>query len=629
MFAILSDLILVLFMALAVYGFGMPIRLRVPITFWNTAAAVAFTFGFGAFVTASVLFALSLVGLFTAAVGWSLLIIGLLLTTLHLRTLRSDLISAWNLAKQAARQPWLFRILLLLGVAWVLLNIIGDIAPPNEGDTVHQYMLLPRYWVEAGRYVQPTHIWAATLPGNAMLIAGWAMLLSPSFSVATLLVAFGSSIMVAIALYALARLYFNPMVGLMAVVFFYTMPDAAYLAQSGKVDMLWALFEILALASFLKWFSEAGAEGVESREGWRWLLLAGLFAGIAAGTKIQAFISVLLLTLWLIVFSVVRGQPQQLAKRVAVFLGLTVAGGFPFYLYNLIAHRSPFYPVFADQFVLIGGLASPRSELGTEVFYAWNPIGYAGNAIGMSIGHAPDLNFYLGFIVGPVFLMTLGVGVLLGYFNEKPIFRHLLAYTFVFSVVWFVVKQAARHFVPGLALLALVAAYVFWRVSQRRDAISWLIPGIAIAMVGINMLLILGVLYGNGTYRVALGMDREDYIANWHDNVAPITYPTWETVRALNGYDGERILAEHANGSLYIAPDLVSGNWGDRIDYTNINSEAQLLSALAENGIDYIMMTHAVEAEKPLFAQVDFLTDHADVVYRGERMTLYQLRQAR
>ena len=35
-----------------------------------------------------------------------------------------------------------------------------------EGDTVHQYLLLPRYWVEAGRYVQPAHIWAATLPGN-------------------------------------------------------------------------------------------------------------------------------------------------------------------------------------------------------------------------------------------------------------------------------------------------------------------------------------------------------------------------------------------------------------------------------------------------------------------------------
>ncbi len=627
MLPIVADVTLLLLMMAALYGYGVMLRVRVPLNFWNRAAGLAFTYGFGTALTATMLFAASLLGLYQPWLAWGLLISGLSLMVLYWEILAQDLQALWGLLRKALHMPWYVRVLLLLAVVWGLLNLLGGIAPPTEGDTVHQYLLLPRYWVEAGQYVQPTHIWAATLPGNAMLLSGWGLLLRPSFSTATLLVAFGASLMVAVALYALARLFFNQISSLLAVVFLYTMPDAAYLAQSGKVDMLWALFEILALTAFLRWFTLAGAAGNETREGWRWLLFAGLFAGLAAGTKVQAFISVLLLMLWLVVFSVVRGQFRRLAQRLALFLGLTATGGFPFYLYNLIVHRSPFYPVFAKQFALIGGLPSPRSELGTEVFYDWTVLGYVGNLIGMSIGHHPDLNFYLGFIVGPIFLMALVVGALLGVLKDKPIIRHMLMYAFVFSVMWFVVKQAARHFVPGLAFLSIVAGYVLWRVDQQHSAGKYVVQLASIAMVTVNLTLIIGVQYGNGTHRIALGMEREAYIAAWHNEVAPITFPTWETIQALDAYDGERILAEHANGSLYISPDLVSGNWGDRVDYANIQNTTALLRALEANGIDYILQTHIITGDKPLFAQNAFLEAYAEVVYRGERMTLYRIRE--
>lgn len=620
MLSILSDLLLAALMLFAIYGVGLAVRSPLKLTLWSSSADAAFTFGFGVGVCAIALFILAVLNLFIPFVAWGVLLLGLLLLAFNYRLLLRDLAALRGFLGRLGQMPLFVKAMLLLAVVFVGLNLLGDIALPTEGDTVHQYLLLPRYWVEAGSYVQPTHIWAATLPGNAMLLAGWALLLKPSFSLVTLLVGFGASLMVAVALYALGRLFFLAEVALIAVMLLYTMPDAGYLAQSGKVDMLWALFEILALAAFLNWFRQANNSKVL-----HWLAIAGLFAGLAAGTKIQAFISILLLTLWLVVFSLVRGQWGLLIRRVSVFLTMTVASGFPFYLYNLIIHRSPFYPVFADQFALIGGTASPRSELGTEVFYAWTPLGYIQNLIGMSIGHAPALNFYLGFIVGPVFLMVIVAGLIIGVYKQQRILVHMLTYAFFFSVIWFVVKQAARHFVPGLALLAIAAGFALSQFEQRKSLPFRVVQIVTVLMVGINLVLIAGVLYGNGTHLIALGVSREAYIARWHNQVAPSTFPTWETVEHLDAYTGERILAEHANSSLYITPDIVSGNWGDRIDYANIDDPDLLSSLLADNSIGYVLVTSNVAGDKPLFARQAFLDVHGELVYEGERMSLYQL----
>src|SRR5690606_8257993 len=369
--------------------------------------------GLGAAVT--LLFLLGLAGWLRPAAGWVLLALGVGLALVQTRTLLADARAAWAALREALAAPWFVKMALLVALAFVAANLVTDLAPPLEGDTVHQYLLVPRYWVEAGRYFQPTHIWAGTLPGNMMMLSAWALLLNGSFSLAALVTGFDMSLLLALGVYALARLHTGRTESLLAAAIIITMPDAAYLAQSAKVDMGWAFFEALALAAFFRWLQvtgedTGGGDPATERRGYQpaaWLVLCGVLLGLAAVSKDQTFISIGLLGLWLVLRGAQRGGWRVLARSGAAFGLAALVAMLPYYLYNAVEHLNPLYPVFAGPLhELLGATPSPRSELGTEVFYPWTVGGYLANLWNASLGHT-DPGFYLGMIAGPVFLMAI------------------------------------------------------------------------------------------------------------------------------------------------------------------------------------------------------------------------------
>jgi 4-amino-4-deoxy-L-arabinose transferase-like glycosyltransferase len=622
MIDMIVDLLLAALMLLAIYGIGRLARRLVRLTFWSQVADLAFALAFGLGIVATLLFALALVGLLLPLVGWTILVVGCALSLIQWRILHDDVEGLLSVGRKVTRGSWFVRAAVLIGLAFVTINLIGDLAPPIEGDTVHQYLLTSREWVLAGRYVQPTHIWASTLPGNIMMISAWALLLNGSFSLATLVIGFGFSLFFALAVSALARLHFGVIPSVLAAIVAYTMPDVGYLAQSAKVDMGWAFFEVLALAAVFRWMA-ATEQQEESTH--LWLLLGGICLGLAAGSKNQTFLSIALLGVWITLRQAGQHDWRGMLASGAVFAVGVIAAGFPFYLYNGIMHHNPLYPVFADQFVQwFGATASPRSELGTEIAYPWTVNGYFANLWNMSLGHGPK--FYLGFIVGPLLLLTLPVGVLLGYLRGQRGLWRMLAYAFVFSILWFLVKQAARHFLPGLTLLSVVAGYVLWRLSEARIwTRRWLETAVILCLVG-NLVVWLGVLYWNQSYRVALGLEtRTQYLERLHDQVFRKGFMDWEAIVYLNAHltHEDRILTMHPANPLYITPQLVSGSWGDRIAYEEIDDVDILIEAMTDHNIQYILTFKSDEYEMPLFARPGFVAEYGQLVYDGPRVQLY------
>jgi hypothetical protein len=627
---LLIDLALAALMLLAMYGAGRALRRLIPLTFWGRSAEMAASFACGLGAAATALFALGLIGWLVPAAGWALLAIGLALAAFEGRALWADLRALASAVGRLRKASRFVQLAAAIALGFALLNLMADLAPPVEGDTVHQYLLLPRYWVAAGRYVQPTHIWAATLPGNMMMLSAWALLLRHSYPLATLVTGWGMSLALALAVYALARLKFGPKAAAFAALAIFTMPDAAYLAQSAKVDLGWALFEVLALAGFLRWLDLAGAPGeVGGASPHRWLVFAGVMLGLAAGSKNEAVISMGLLGGWIALRGAARREWIPTLRTLAIFAGAVLAAAFPYYLYNAVAHRSPFYPVFADLFhALVGGTPSPRSELGTEIFYPWTVGGYLRNLWNASLGHTVD-GFYLGMIAGPVFLLAIPAGWMLGAYRGRRAVRPMLIYAFAFSVVWFLVKQAARHFLPGLALLAAVAGLALATLDGRKSFLMALAKGLILAALAWNLAIIGGVLLWSGAPRVALGLEsRAEFVRRYHDEVLPPTiYPDWETIQTLNTLvgPGGRVLTDHAASPLYIAPDIVSGNWGDRVAYDTMTDEDALLDAMRGAGIEYIL-DYKADADQRPYTRPAFLRAHADLVYDGERTSLYRIR---
>ncbi|MBN1123238.1 MAG: glycosyltransferase family 39 protein [Anaerolineae bacterium] len=624
MIDLLVDILLAGLMMAALYGIGCTVYRLTGIAAWSHSAELALAFGFGLGIVFTLLFLLGVLGLLYPAAGWILLGVGLSLAGIRYRTLMADSKRLWQAARTVFAGSWFVKIVFGLGLVFVLMNLIGDLAPPVEGDTVQQYLIVPRYWVDQHRYIQPEHIWAGTLPGNMMMISAWAMLLRRSFSLATLITGFGMSLLLALGVYALARLYFEPKIGAIAAVIITTMPDAVYLAQSGKVDMGWAFFEALALAAFFRWMDLDRQEDPKSD---RWLLLAGVFLGLAAGSKNQTWISVALLGGWLVLYKAFAKDWAGLLKAGLIFGLGTLAAALPYYLYNGIVHYNPFYPVFAGPTERwFGATPSPRSELGTEVFYPWSVGGYFANLWNASLGHT-DPSFYLGFIAGPVFLLAIPIGALLGVYRGKREIWRMLGYAFVFSIVWFLVKQAARHYLPGWILLSVASAVVFDWLSVQRGWQAWITRLIAIFVLVGNLSQGLGMLYWNGAWRVAFGLEsRDQYLERFFDEVAYRVFPDWETIGVLNDLSpSEKVLAEHASYPLYIKPYLVSGQWGMRERLDTITDGETLADLLEAQEINYILVYNVDPDDNVLFTEPEFLSTYARLVYDGPRTRLYQL----
>jgi 4-amino-4-deoxy-L-arabinose transferase-like glycosyltransferase len=613
---------LLILCALALIGYGAALSRLLRLKLWSLAALIAYGLAIGLGAASLALFGLGLLGWLTPTAGWALLIGGLALVPFR-RALFGDAwaalrsrLAGWRMAGLAY---WALGGLLIVQAG---LNLIGDLAPPLEGDTMVSYLLVPREWVRAGAYVQPTHIWASTLPGNVMMLSTWGLLLGDE-SLAALLSGCLMSLALWLAVYALARVRLGARAGFLAATIIYLMPDAIYLAQSAKVDLGWAFFEALALAALWRW-SDGDATG-------GWLALAGACSGLALGSKNQALLSLPFLLGWIVVVGVRRRDWRVLPGNLALF-GVTAAVvGAPYYVYNALAYHNPTYPVFADFFARwLGGTPAPRSELGTEIFYAWTPWGYLLNLWDASLGHPAP--FYLGWWAGPVYLIVLPLGLILGRCERRT--KGLLWYAFLFSIAWFLTKQAVRHFLPGLVALAVAAGATLRRLDDEPDWLRGVIYGAVGLAMAVGMAFGAGIMLSNGAYRVAFGLQSpEEYVLAWADEHAGPRWADADMMRYINANlsPDERVLTVSALMPLYVEPQIVPRRWGDRFPIDSLESDEALLGYMHAHGIDCLLIfRHDLEGpdgDLPLFSRPAFLEAHAELVYASERALLYRLRE--
>jgi hypothetical protein len=575
-----------------------------------------------------------MVGWLTRPAAGLLLAVGLALLPLSLPLSRELAHALGVRLRQMRGAGWGTWALVSLFAVQAALHVLADLAPPVEGDTVNSYLLVPRYWVEARRYWQPDHIWASTLPGHMMMLSAWGLLLRGSspeallrgYSLATLLSGCLMSLFLAVSVYALARVRFGGRVGLLAASLIFLMPDASYLAESGKVDLGWAFFETLALGALLRWSSDQAPSA-------RWLALAGACSGLALGAKSEAVLSLPFLAGWIVVVGLRRDTPSATGRGLLIFGALALAVGAPYLAYNAVAHHNPTYPVFASLFArTLGGTPAARGELGTEVFYAWTPLGYLLNLWDASLGHLPP--FYLGFWAGPAFLILVPLGLLLG--KRERLTDGLLLYTFAFSIAWFLVKQAVRHFLPGLVLLAVVSAYALRRMDEEPQWLSHVVYATLAACLALGVALWAGIVYSNGAYRPALGIQSpEAYLAHWADEVADDpTFPDSAAIAYVNTHlqAGERILTQHAQLALYYRADLLTTSHRQPTNIWATRDEAALLDALDANGVGYLLIFKSDlagdNADLPLYSRPAFYERHTELLLETPRATLYRLRDA-
>lgn len=384
----------------------------------------------------------------------------------------------------------------------VLPTFFWSLFPPTGFDATTYHLPYVRAFVAAQRLVVVPDVIFPIFPqlGEALFTA---MLLATGADVTTHVVQLLALVVVALLLDAAGRRFFSPAAGLWAAALWLAHPLAHYQAASAYVDLLLALFCLLAVHAWEAWREGRGAkDGLgagDGRAGRGWLVLSGAAGGFAAAVKYLGL-------LWLGVLGLVTlaWAPRRRRLAAAAVVGLAalaVAGPW----YARIHHHTgnPVHPLLDSLFAEEG----EASELDAIVGIAGDGSASSTNgaagllaAVGRALARPAELGrfawrasfdrrwFSRQSALAPwtFLLVPLAAAFCL---RDRRLLRWLLLVA-VYALLW--TTHDPRYQLPSMALLALAGGGALHHLGRRfpglgermtRPAAAWALAA-ALALPG-------------------------------------------------------------------------------------------------------------------------------------------------
>ena len=526
----LLNLTLAGLVALICLSAGRTLLLQLGFRFTSRSEAVMLSagVGFGGLIYAMVL--LGVTGQYRPAMAWGLMLVMALLGAWgwwH-KPWRPDL---RTLVGEVQRLSWPLAMLLVVLFVYSVAYLTVALTPTLDGDSIAGYLLTAREYARQGGIVSVDYAYTNSLPANGQMLSTLGFLLRGQI-LAQLLLVWLMGLLALAAIFAFGRTWLSRRAALTAMTAWYGMYSVSFLAASGKIDLAWAAFDLLALLAFSRWyFAQLGERH------WRWLVLVGFFLGAAGGTKQASVFTAIVLSAAVAVRLWQDGQ-----RRPGVWIRAYLALVLPTVLAALWVVRT---------YLMTGSLgftgAGLRGDSGLVGFFRtlWQ----------MSmLGNAPSVEGPLGKPIGPTILAV--VPLLALFRNVERRVWHILTFCGLMLVLWFNGVQRARHLLPTLALLSLLAGYVVTLLLAHRPRLGQLMVVLIVVSLGLN-LGIWGYINLVSLQRLpyVLGLqDLNGYLAAnlpkcpWYPNYAVIAYtrdhlPTDSRIAALssgNSYYLER-----------------------------------------------------------------------------------------
>ncbi len=362
----------------------------------------------------------------------------------------------------------------------------------------------------------------------------------------------------------------SPRAGWLAAAVCLGNPIVVHLAAIGYIEAGLILFTTAALYSADRWRDSGRPE---------WLVLAGVLAASAAGTKYLGLFFVGALFLWLA--AAARGRLREpLLYALAV-----VAVMAPWYLRILVHTGNPLFPFAASLFgdnpwYIYPVPAGPLAErLAALIELPWNVVFDRAQ-----VNHQPPFS--------PVYLVGLPLLVLAALRDRRA--RWLLGMTAAYGSCFMFLAPDSRYLTLVLpaASLALALALEPWLRRWR--------PAAAIALVVLAFLP--GWLYAG--YRIARHGPLPVTVAQ-RERYLERALPLYPAVRHLNRLRGREYTAYgvHAERMVYLAEGVWLGDWNGPASYARVlpalTDPARLRNVLGKLGAGYLVVPRGVGVEIP------------------------------
>ena len=462
----LLDILITLLVVLVASGAGRAVLRRLPVQSASGAEQAVLSVGLGFALIVLLMVVLGFAGLYSQFQAW-LMMAGL--GVLGLLSWGSIGLAEMTGTKQAGALwgrlrtvGWPFLLVAAVLLAYGLAYLVVALAPTLEGDSIAGYLVTAREYARQGRIASVDYAYTDMYPANGQMLSTLGFLLRGQV-LGQLLVTWATGLLAAVAIYALGRTWFSRRVALLAVAVWYGTYAVGYQAASGKIDLAWAAFDLLALLAFSRWYFVRQGE-----RSWGWLVIAGLFLGVAGGTKQASLFTAVAMAVG-IAFKLWRDGSLKPKVVVSSYLAI----GLPALVAVVWLVRS---------YVISGSIAVTGEGLPGETGF----IGYFRVLWDMSmLGNTPGMEGPFGKSIGPAMLASVPVVLLFRDVDRRV--WHILAFCGLMSVMWYFGVQRSRHFLPTLGLLSLVAGYVTVSLLGRKPRLGQALVVLVVAALVLNL----------------------------------------------------------------------------------------------------------------------------------------------
>ncbi len=300
---------------------------------------------------------------------------------------------------------YLFIIYAILNLG---LSLTLTLLPPTDWDGLFYHLTGPKHYLAAGHIVSGLDIPHLSFPSLFEMLYLLAMALRNDITAK--LLHFGFILLLAGLVYIITKRWLGLKQDWSALAFLFAMPMLFTLGSWAYNDLVLAFYQVAALYALLK--------GLEAswRTNRQWLLLSGLFCGLAMSLKYTSFITPMTLgsLLWWSLWR--RKASWAIFWRASLSFGLSATlVALPWYLKNWAFTGNPVYPfifggTFWDDFRSVA-----YSGAGTGI--GFDPIALLTLPYTLTLG-IQDAN-YLDGRMGPLFLAYLPLILLYGLFRYR------------------------------------------------------------------------------------------------------------------------------------------------------------------------------------------------------------------
>lgn len=224
----------------------------------------------------------------------------------------------------------LLYLVLATGLAFTL-----ALLPPTSWDGLSYHLRGPWLYLQAGQIVPDIDIFSLNYPFLLEML--FMLALAVRSDITAQLMHFFFLLLLVGLVYQTAVSGFKLRHGWTAVLLLLATPLVLQLAPVAYNDLTLAFTILASLYAFVRW---------QETQSTRWLLISGLFSGLAMSLKYTSFVAPLFIGLWLI--GQYGRQPRQLLRLGLLFAVAALLVALPWYVKNYVFTGNPVYPFVWD-----------------------------------------------------------------------------------------------------------------------------------------------------------------------------------------------------------------------------------------------------------------------------------------